>query len=385
MMKNLLKRNKIMALLVTYSGIFLFKIIQKFVKIQENRILFVSFAGKQFSDSPKAIYEKLKDNDKSLELVWAFVEPNKVKMDVGCKVKINSLSYLIELAKSKYWLSNASIERLIPFKSGAHVYINTWHGTPLKKLGKDDKKSDFLVKNWYEKADIDYFTVSSDYDFEIFKEVFPQIKHFIKGGLPRNEILYKAKDDAILEKGIRNKIEKLFNLDKNKKTILYAPTFRDTRKLTEKFDQILNNDKFNKLSEKYNIIFRGHYFKESSNSNNMIDVSNYSDINELFISADILITDYSSVMFDFSILNKKIILFTPDYDEYVQERGFYVKPQALKLPIFYEISDLFGYLTSKNLKLNTDDTLEFGHHYNMYPFTSIEEIIKLIEKKKRLL
>ncbi|WP_420223080.1 CDP-glycerol glycerophosphotransferase family protein [Pediococcus acidilactici] len=379
MVKDLLKKNKIMALLITYIGLILFGIIQKFVKIKENQILFVSFAGKQFSDSPKTIYKRLVNNN-DFELVWAFLEPNEVKIDAGRKVKINSLSYFIELAKSKYWVSNASIERLIPFKSDKHVYINTWHGTPLKKLGKDDKKSDVLVRNWYKKANIDYFTVSSEYDFEIFKEVFPRVRHFIKGGLPRNEVLYKVKDNLELSKKIRNKVESTFNLDKNKKTILYAPTFRDTKELTVKFDQILNDEKFSELSKKFNILFRGHYFKEDSNTNDMIDVSNYPDINELFISSDVLITDYSSVMFDFSILNKEIILFTPDYNEYIKERGFYIEPKALKLPILYTVNELYKYLNRNELNMDVKNVLDFNCRYNTYSFTSINKIMNLIEE-----
>ncbi|MEM1456270.1 CDP-glycerol glycerophosphotransferase family protein [Pediococcus pentosaceus] len=376
-MKSLLKKNRAMALLTIYVGVFLFKIIEKFVKVRKNEVLFVSFAGKQFSDSPKVIYEHLRNNNGDLKLTWAFTDPDQ--FDVENKLKINSLKYFIFLAKSKYWISNASIERLLPFTSKKHVYINTWHGTPLKKLGKDDEKSDFLVKNWYENADIDYFTVSSDYDFKIFKEVFPKAKNFIKGGLPRNEILHKAESDVEFSKTVRNKVSKNLGLDENKKTILYAPTFRDTKELSEKFNHLLNDSHIKKIADEYNLLFRGHYFSENKIVDTMIDVSNYPDINELFITADALITDYSSVLFDFSILRKKIILFTPDYEQYVSERGFYMEPKNLGLPILYNLVDLVKYLESSGIEEDTKENLAFYQNYNTYPFSSINTILKIVD------
>lgn len=377
-MKNLLKKNKLMSLLVINIGAFLFKVIQKLVKIDEKQVLFVSFAGKQFSDSPKTIYNYLKNNDEDLKLLWAFKNPEK--FDVENKLKINSIKYFFVLAKSKYWISNASIERLIPLNSENHVYINTWHGTPLKKLGMDDEKSDFLVKNWYENANIDYLTVSSDYDFKVFKKIFPKVKHFIKGGLPRNELLYKVRNDKGFSEKLRTRLNSELKLDKSKKTILYAPTFRDTKTLAKNFEQVLNDNHFNQILDKYNVLFRGHYFSKTNLKTSMIDVSNYPDINELFIVADILITDYSSVLFDFSILNKKIVLFCPDYVEYVGERGFYMEPKKLDLPFFNNIVDLVKYLKEFDTEedASTDIKSNFYYKFNAYPFNSISSIIELV-------
>lgn len=378
-MKDFLKKNKLMALLVANIGVFLFRIIQKLVKTDKRQVLFVSFAGKQYSDSPKVLYEHLKDNDEHLKLIWAFKDPER--FDVDNKLKINSLKYFFALAKSKYWISNASIERLMPLSSENHVYINTWHGTPLKKLGVDDEKSDFLVKNWYKNANIDYLTASSDYDLEIFKKIFPKVKHFIKGGLPRNELLYKVRNDNEFSKKLRTRLSNDLKLDKNKKTILYAPTFRDTKKLSKNFEDVLNDNHFNKILDEYNVLFRGHYFSETKLKTNMIDVSKYPDINELFVVADMLITDYSSVIFDFSILNKKIVLFCPDYIEYVSERGFYMEPQKLNLPIFCSIVDLVKYLKKFNSeKISSDkETIpSFYHKFNAYPFNSINSLIEIV-------
>lgn len=377
-MKKKLKQNVLFGCIYLKITDFLFKIIQVITRVKKNQILFVSFSGKKYSDSPKEIFEELKkDPDFSnYEFKWAFVDPsNFTEIDENDKININSMQYLFWLAKSKYWISNASIERLVPFNANEHIYINTWHGIPMKTLGIADAKSDYLVKHWYEKANIDFLTVSGTYDESIMKSVFPNAKNFLEAGLPRNKKLYLAQSNSKFASDTREKTSRILGIDENKKNILYAPTFRNSesemQEVIEEFKKIEQTDLF----ENYNILFRGHYFSRSKINAPFIDVSDYGDINDLFILSDILITDYSSVIFDYSILRRLAILFIPDLENYTYERGFYVYPQDLGLPIEKNYLDVYNQITKEKESMKTKKIYQKYHNFR---FDSIEQIKKII-------
>ncbi|MCI2960160.1 CDP-glycerol glycerophosphotransferase family protein [Pediococcus pentosaceus] len=376
-MKERIKKNKVMSYIYIYMIKFLFRIIQCFIRVDENKILFVSFAGKQYSDSPKVLYLSLKNDEdfKKFKFMWGFINPENVcGINEKEKVNINSLRYLYELASAKFWVSNASIERLVPIKTKQHIYINTWHGIPLKTLGKDDIKADNLVTNWYENAEIDYLTVNGYYDQEIMRKIFPKTKNIIQGGLPRNYRLYN------INYSDRKEIESKLHLNTNKKNILYAPTFRDSEKEMSEILSVLNELDNYGILDNYNFLFRGHYFFDTNRNNitkKVINVSKYESIEELYIVSDMLISDYSSVIFDYSILKRPIILYIPDVDLYKNRRGFYKNPYELDLPVTYNAKQLKNcILESENG--SPDKMVNFYNRYHNFEFSSIEKIKRII-------
>ena len=212
------------------------------------------------------------------------------------------------------------------------ILISTWHGTPLKKLGFDigniylnnpRTKERYLndSKQW------DYFISPNKYSTDILKRSFAYDGEMLEKGYPRNDILYNISEDKI------NSIKNTLNIPKNKKIILYAPTWRDDDSYDVekvKFQLKLELNKLQEaLADEYIILVRTHYLITDSDvsdyKNFAFDVSNYDDIAELFLISDILITDYSSVLFDFANLRRPILFYTYDLEEYESEiRGFYI-------------------------------------------------------------
>ncbi|AKP65342.1 CDP-glycerol poly(glycerophosphate) glycerophosphotransferase [Levilactobacillus koreensis JCM 16448] len=337
-MKELIKNSFFLGKSYLIFMLVLYKVADFITRTDAKMILFCSFSGRQFSDSPREIYDSLKNDKrfKDYKLVWVFNDPSKFKTEYS--VKMGSWSYYKALFRSKFWVSNASIERLVPYK-GKHVYINTWHGVPLKHLGPDEGNLPFLVSNWYSKVEFDLLTACGSYDFEIFKKIFPRSKSIKKVGLARNEPLINSE---LIRK--KSGFQTYFDLDKSKQTILYAPTFREYDLEGKGFSA---NDMLSSLSVKYNVLFRGHYFSKLNIANDVIDVSDYSDLNDLLLNVDILITDYSSILFDFSLLEKPIFLYLYDWDKYKKYRGFYLAPTKLGIPYAFHSQDLVDMLNQK--------------------------------------
>ena len=302
-------------------------------KINENQILIDSFRGDFYSDSPKYIYEyMLKHCNDRYDFVWV-MNHSGVKIPGNPKtVKKYSLNYFKNAAKSKYWITNTRQPALLN-KRKEQILVSTWHGTPLKRLGfdmgnlyLDDPKSKFNYKK--DSSEWNYLISPNEFTTKRLRSAFAYDGEVLEYGYPRNDILYNY-DGELLEK-----IKSNLKLPKDKKIILYAPTWRDDESYDigkVKFDFKLDLNKLkHSLSDEYIVLIRTHYFI----SNNLdlsdykgfaYDVSKYEDIAELYLISDILITDYSSVFFDFANLKRPILFFTYDLDKYSEMlRGFYL-------------------------------------------------------------
>ncbi len=301
--------------------------------INEKQIFIESFRGDFYSDSPKYLYQYLLENyGDEYEFVWV-MNHKGVKIPGNPKtVKKYSLSYFKEAAKSKYWLTNTRQPALLS-KRKDQILISTWHGTPLKRLGfdmgnlyLDDPKSKFKYKR--DSSQWDYLISPNEFTTERLRSSFAYDGKVLEYGYPRNDILYNYDEELASE------IKSNLNLPKDKKIILYAPTWRDDESYDVgkvRFNLKLDLDKLKRhLSDEYVILVRTHYFI----SNNLdlsnykdfaFDVSKYEDIAELYLISDILITDYSSVFFDFANLKRPILFYTYDLDKYSKMlRGFYL-------------------------------------------------------------
>lgn len=340
-----------------------YKRLQRKTKINSHQVIFSSFSGRQFSDSPKAVYEWLKDDPKYADynLIWAFVDPSEFpEIDDQHKVTIDTPEFFNLLFASKYWVANTGIERLIPFNHDGHVYIQTWHGVPLKHLGLDEANLEFLPKNWYQNVKFDILTCSSEYDQKIFQRIFPSTTNIQPIGLPRNyELVHHNynRDETIAE----------LKLDPKKPILLYAPTFREYQQ-TKSGSTYLTNP-FSKetekwLSEHYNVLMRGHYFTESIEDNPFIDVSGYEDLNELMRVSDLLVTDYSSIMFDYALLGKPIFLYMYDFDQYLANRGTYVDPREVGLSYSLTESDFIEQIKNIDASSEKVKAAKFSQQFN---------------------
>lgn len=342
---NLLFRKIFRGILYAYKNM-RYKIRRCGKKIDDKMVFFNSFNGKYYTDSPKAIYLYMKNNPefKDYKFVWAFTEPENYKEledEHTILVKQNTKKYEEYLAKSKYWIINHRIYDYI-YPKKEQVYVQCWHGTPLKRLGCDLQKTENALntlnevkKKWHREAQkVDFVISPSKFTTEKLSSAL-DLKSvnkedcMIEQGYPRNDFLYNYTEEDV--KRIKEKI----GIDKiNKKIILYAPTFRDnqhqagvgyTYKTEVDFDKLQKE-----LQDEYIILFRAHYFVSNSfdfekYKGFIYNVSDIDDVNETYIVSDILITDYSSVFFDYANLKRPMLFYMYDFEEYKDEmRGFYI-------------------------------------------------------------
>lgn len=340
-----------------------FKYLQWNVKINSRQIIFSSFSGRQFSDSPKVIYDWLKNDPEfsNYNLIWAFENPSEFpEIDEDHKVAIDTSNFFKLLFASKYWVANTGIDRLVPFEHTGHVYIQTWHGVPLKHLGLDEDNLEYLPKNWYKNVKFDLLTCSSEYDYKIFGRIFPSTSNIQLMGLPRNY-------DLTHHPYNRNEIINKLKLDPQKPIFLYAPTFREYQQTISGgtyIDTPFSHKSEEWLLSHYNVLVRGHYFTESIRDDPFIDVTKYEDLNELMCASDILVTDYSSIMFDYAILGKPILLYMYDFDNYLTKRGTYVDPRNLGLSYSMTEAEFIEQIKKINVSDEKEKAIKLDQYFN---------------------
>lgn len=324
---NFLKYNRLAYATYYYAMSAVINGLKLVVKPDDKLILFNSFAGRKYDDSPKAIYEVLRKDSrfKGYHFVWAFHQPEQFTVKGAKKIKTDGLKYFITALKARVWVTNSSVERGLNFKGKNTLYLNTWHGTPMKRMGTDIDagNTSFGTKA---KSKVDVMMSQGHFETEIFSRSFDIPKNrFLEAGLPRNDILANYTKDQ------RRIIREKLGIRPNQIVILYCPTFREYDKdenLGVVMAPPMDLKKWEReLGEEYVLLMRAHYevskvmkIEENEFVRNMTD---YSDLNDLYIAADILISDYSSVFFDYSITGKPMLHFCYDYDKYSEKRGMY--------------------------------------------------------------
>ncbi|MEG0731815.1 MAG: bifunctional glycosyltransferase family 2 protein/CDP-glycerol:glycerophosphate glycerophosphotransferase [Vagococcus sp.] len=280
-------------------------------------VMFESYWGKSFSCNPKAIYEEIQTQYPELECVWSFNNPYTEVTGNAKRVKRNSWQYYYYLARSTYFFNNANWQNNY-VKRRKSVEVQTLHGTFLKTMGLDvtdevdtqQKLDNFRLRHsrW------DYLVSPSKFMTDISKRVFEFNGEMLEYGFPRNDILVNANQEKEKIEILKNKL----GIPKDKKVILYAPTFRNTGGFNLELDLEKMKEQ---LSDEYVLLVRLHYFVSKNLdlegvSDFVINVCDYPDAQELLLITDVLISDYSSIMFDYANLNKPIILFTYDLEYY---------------------------------------------------------------------
>ena len=369
-MKKIRKKIKVNMAKIAKENIFLRNIIRKSlnlyrlirfkietigIKVDEKTIIFSCFNGESYTCSPKAIYEYMLTDSKFKDytFIWMFKETKKYKNILEQNpntivVKKGGRKYRKYLAKAKYWIFNFKINDYLKPKKN-QIFLQCWHGTPLKRLGCDLIHFDNLLntidgmKKRYkiEAQKFTYFISPSKYATERFisawnlKEIGKE-NIIIEKGYPRNDFLFNYTENDVerIKKKILGYYYLLYEKEvKKKKIILYAPTYRQDQHesgLGYTYKEEVDFEKMRKaLGDDYIILFRPHYFVANQfdfekYEGFVYDVSKIDDVNELYIISDILITDYSSVFFDYANLKKPMIFYMYDLEHYRDEsNGFY--------------------------------------------------------------
>ena len=358
------------------------------VKVDEKTIIFGCFNARSYCDSPKAIYRYMLTDDrfKDYHFIWIFKDPDKHKYlednPNTTVIKSKGKIYAKSMAKAKYWIFNYKIpDHIFPKKE--QIFIQCWHGTPLKRLGCDLQHFDNALntlegmKKRYKKETkkFSYFLSPSEFATEKFISIWNMKETgkencVVELGYPRNDFLYNYHNDDIKRVKENLGIENV-----QKKIILYAPTYRDnqhttgvgyTYKTEVDFDHLQRE-----LGQDYIILFRAHWlvannFDFEKYEGFLYNVSDYDDINELYIIADLLITDYSSVFFDYANLKRPILFYMYDLEAYRDDiRGFYLDINELPGPILKNEDELIEEI--KNADLNNfynDKYKKFNQKFN---------------------
>ncbi|MFO9689485.1 CDP-glycerol glycerophosphotransferase family protein [Weissella confusa] len=369
-LKDKIKRSNAIGSLYLFGMSALIFVLKLVVKPKPKRILFTSYSGRQVSDSPKELFLSLMEDARfdDYELVFALNNPEEwPDVPDDQKIAMNSPVYFWHLLRSKYWVANSSIERLVPFQHPDHVYIQFWHGIPMKHLGVDEEHLSFLVDNWYKNAEIDYLITSGEFDTEVMKRIFPKAKQVEEIGSLRAAISERRANEDLV------KFKKKLGIpaDSKKKVLLYVPTFREYQpEMATNFSYAF----IKALSAEYEVVYRGHYFTNGANISGLHNVSKLS-LYKLFLVTDILVTDYSSVLFDFAIFNKPIYLFQPDILEYREKRGLYLTGRDLKIPTAYSEAMLWNMLKRD---YDYSKVERIRHDYNNHDVHAAVERIKQI-------
>ncbi|MCJ2146752.1 glycosyltransferase [Bacillus sp. B19-2] len=340
--------------------------------IKEKTVLYEAYHGRSISGNCYAIFLKLvQDNDfKDYHHVWVIndisdpmVEELKRNYQNVSFTSVDSNHYLKYLATSKYLINDTSF----PFyfvKRDEQIYINTWHGTPLKTLGLDIKNrgmsthkniqrnllhSDYLISPnqfTYEKL------LKSHDIYEIYAGKVADI------GYPRTDLTLETSGEEV---------RKTLNIPLDKKVILYAPTWRGTVGKENDTSQVLLDEVMDiqkSMGDDYIVLLKSHYFTFEYFKKNKLDhlcVPNWYDTNKLLAAVDILITDYSSIFFDFLPLKKPVLFYMIDHQEYEAERGFYLDINNLPGPVCENLNELIDKLQNVHVLKK-----EFSEQYDKY-------------------
>jgi len=319
--------------------------------IKRNKIVFSNYSGQGFGDNAKYIYQHLPAA--KVDVCWLVTKryaniPHEIR-----QVKIGSIAYFYHLATAKIWVNNMRFDQYVK-KRKRQYYIQTWHGDlQLKKIEYDaiDKMVEYYKKCMKNDTRMTDLMISNSEHFTtICRRAFRFDGEIMEVGSPRNDILFCP------DPKIRQKVLDYFgNISSEEKICLYAPTFRKSyrnnpydlnpREIKEQLEA--------STGQKWKVLVRLH--PNIKNPEELIknldyteNANNYPDMQELIMSCDLLITDYSSVMFDAMIVGKPVVLYIADYKDYAEERDYYFGFDELPFDIAYSHSDIIRIITENS-------------------------------------
>lgn len=347
--------------------------------LNDKKYICICMKGVSCGCNLKPLSQYIESVESNAKVVWGFVPEVYMtyKHLVKNAVKLNSWRYYWELYTAKYFISNErSGGNEFPRKRRGQIYLQTWHGSGPKMAEADIEWPD----DRYEKGArqdsklIDVIISGNHYQTDKFRDSFWYNGRVEEIGTPRNDIFFSKRDDII------HKVHNNLNIPKDSKIILYAPTFRATKDSFDFYDfdaKLLVNLLNKKFGGNFILVVRLHpnllkynnIYRLQTQFPDAVNACKYPDMQELLYASDILITDYSSSMFDFALTGKPCFLYVKDWEDF--ERGFYVKIKELPYPLMVDNESMksaienFDELTYKKklneFVINVIGSVEDGH------------------------
>ena len=329
-----------------------------FVPVKKGRVMCWSYAFKQYSCNPRYLTEYLLEYNPEFEIYWVFrkgVDTSTIDKRIKC-VRLRSWQYYLLVNSAEFLLTNARTDpwRIFWHKRKGQKYIMMWHGgVALKKIEKDaeDKLSYSYIKRAQADSRVcDLMISGCRAQTKLLEEKFWYDGEILKRGIPRNDIFFKPE----LHAEIRQKVFRQYSIEDGSRIVLYAPTFRENRSIEPyriAWSEMMPYLRQFFGCEKVTVLLRMHpnlinRVDTSSliSCENVIDVTKYHDMQELLCMSDMLITDYSSSMFDFTMQQRPCVLYATDIEEY--DRGYYYKFTELPYPVARNNEELKQILSS---------------------------------------
>ncbi|MFB4305998.1 CDP-glycerol glycerophosphotransferase family protein [Actinomadura sp. GTD37] len=316
-------------------------------------VLFSCFSGRQYSDSPKAIHQEILRRGLDLEQLWVVNDAQVELPDTLEPVRLNGKEWNEALATSRYIVTNHRLGDAFQ-RHPDQVVLQTWHGTPLKKIGKDIKEVHFAYAPGMKKAlqskstgpvvpEWSHLLSPNPFSTEIFRRAFAFKGEMLEVGYPRNDLMHSPEAATVARQ-----VKARLGIPEGKRVVLYAPTWRDDQYYSRgryKFDMRLDLERARAaLGDDHVLLVRLHTNVVDGVAEDehgfVRDVSLYPDITELYLISDMMISDYSSVMFDYANTGRPMLFFTYDLADYRDRlRGFYFDFEAESPGPLVETSD----------------------------------------------
>lgn len=365
----------------------------RLLPLDPNVIVFESGQGRQFGDSPRAIYEELIRRGDTRKKVWIYSGRLPNRDDNTVVHKRHSPGFFWNLARAKYWVNNHNFPHYIHRRKHG-VYIQTWHGTPLKRMFMDQENffgrdEGYIQRVKTASAQWNALLSPSPYATKAMQSAYQYKGRVHELGYPRNDVLIGERADTV-----RQSVRQRLGIPAGVRVILYAPTFRDDQPTNRgrfafdwPFDPMNFHERFGPdtvLLVRTHVLVSSKLVIPGEAKKSVMDVSGYPDIQELFLASDMLITDYSSSFFDYSILGRPMVFYAYDLENYRDNlRGFYLDYESeVPGPIVQTEEELFEAIEAgANMSLEQQSLIRgFAHRFapqddGMAAKRAIEELL----------
>ncbi len=360
--------------------------------VKENRIVLLNELSFSYGDNMKYINEYLrKEKPDSFEIIFPIKKANGAEADNIVMVKPMSIKYFYYLLTGRVIITNSGGISYLPIRKDKQIVINTWHGGgPYKKTGTDVNKSLFFKwETQMNAGNITYMLEACKYSRVEYRSLLISGKKCVKSGMPRNDLFFR-KDDQI-----KDKVRKTYGLQKETKVILYAPTFRGdagnaiaNADVFQMKEYTLDHKRVIDACEKrfkgdWRLAVRLHPKLKNVEfgDNTIMNMTTYPDMQELLYTVDAVITDYSSLMWDFSLTGRPIFLYADDIEDYDRRRGFYMPASKWPYPIAHNNDEMEWNIL--NFREETYQAAVRQHHKDSGSYETghaCEAVARLIER-----
>ncbi|MEV5510541.1 bifunctional glycosyltransferase/CDP-glycerol:glycerophosphate glycerophosphotransferase [Streptomyces orinoci] len=297
--------------------------------IDEHLVVFEALEGRGYADSPRYIHEELLRRDLPLRAVWSYADSREGYPEGVPLVRRGSWEYVRTVARARYWVDTHGFPMPFPKRPGTR-YLQTWHGQAFKHMGYDvpelrlagpgrRRRHQIMVDRWDA-------LIAPNPEFErTFVRANEYTGELLRTGLPRNDVLVRWNEPEQRRRAAVTR-ERL-QIPQGRQVLLYAPTFRDGARSSGESIRVDLAELVRGVGEEWTVVVRPHYYERFTVPRELghavRDGREFTDLNDLLLASDALLTDYSSVMFDYANLGRPILLYADDYQHYRSSRGTY--------------------------------------------------------------